>query len=909
MIVLLLVTALASGAPTVTGVEVTSAHLLLDLQPERFLHDLVGQPLSRERVRASLDRLWALGAFDRVQVEEEDTPGGVRLRYRVSRQPFLEQLDFTGDLGVSAPDVAAAAGLALGGPADPDRLERARADVVARLKREGYLGATATLEARANPATNGRTVTVVVAAGPQARVRSVTITGLVHAEAKPLYKALGIAAGDRFRDRALRDGVRAVEDALHEQGFFEARVTAREPAWDAATHRVDVTAQVVEGGKTEIELAGREALSEKDLREHLTFADSRIVDDVEVRASAEQLERTYHEAGYAFAHVTGTLGGEAAQRTVRFTIEEGPRVFVEDIAFEGVSPTRASRLREQMRTHVKGISIPGRPRGLYVEDTLTDDMRALRRYLASQGYPHARVGPPRTTFSEDRTAARIVVPVVEGPRRTLGAVTVTGNRVLTTEQILKVVGLRPGDGWDEAKLDETRRKIEQLYQRRGYHGTTVAAQATETTSDRMAVTFEVSEAELTRAGRVMIAGLTATRPHVVERELQFKSGDPLDAVDLSETRRRLDATRIFDRVDVEVLGTPDAPFRDVVIRVREARPWRIEFGAGYATEEGFRGYITLGNDNLFGTGQSASITERVSQRSERTELQYRQPWLFGTPWQGEAAIFRERKDEIGFKSDRRGATYTIQRELLSGLFRPEEPTDHPQNLRGGFRYRIEEFRRHDIDPQLLAEGTAPRDDTVGSVMPFLGLELRDNPTDPHRGSSHFAAVEVGSSALGGSVNFVKFVLENSVYLGLPHATVLALSGRLGLATPFGGTEDLVIEDRFKAGGSTTIRGYRDERVGPVDQFNNPEGGDLRLLFNVEYRFPIWRFLGGVTFFDAGMVTPRVRDFAWNQFYPGAGGGLRLTTPIGPVRFDVGYALRQLRNEDRVQLYVTVGHAF
>jgi outer membrane protein assembly factor BamA len=425
----------------------------------------------------------------------------------------------------------------------------------------------------------------------------------------------------------------------------------------------------------------------------------------------------------------------------------------------------------------------------------------------------------------------------------------------------------------------------------------------------MALAFDVTEGELTRVGRVMIAGLTATKTYVVERELQIKPGDPLDAVDLSETRRRLDATRIFDRVDVEVQGTADAPFRDVVIRVREAKPWRFEFGVGYATEEGFRGYVTFGNDNLFGTGQSASITERVSQKSERTELQYRQPWLFGTMFQGEAVVFRERKDEIGFKSDRRGATYTVQRELFPRLFRPEEPTDHPKSLRGGLRYRIEEFRRHDIDPDLLAEGTAPRDDTVGSVMPFLALELRDNPTDPHGGSYHFASFEVGNSHLGGSVNFVKFVLENSVYIGLPGTTVLALSGRLGLATPYGDTDDLVIEDRFKAGGSTTIRGYRDERVGPVDSFNNPEGGDLRVLFNVEYRFPIWRFLGGVTFFDAGMVTPRVRDFAWSEFFPGAGAGLRLTTPIGPVRFDVGYALRQLRNEDRLQFYVSVGQAF
>jgi outer membrane protein insertion porin family len=859
-------------------------------------------------VRASLDRLWALGVFDSVQVEEIEEPGGIRLSYRVTRRPLLEQLDWTGDLGLAAPDLAATAALALGGPADPERLARAQAEVLARLKREGYLGATATLEVRDNPATNGRAVTFVVAAGEQARVRRVEITGLVHAEAKPLYKALDLDDGDRFRERALRDGVRAVEEKLHAEGFFEARVTAREPAWDAATHQVDITVQVVEGPHTKVEFSGREALSEKVLKERLTFADARTVDEVEVRASTEQIERAYREKGYPDVRVTGTLGGDAAERTVSFAIAEGPRVRVESITFEGVMGKLESQLREQMRTRPTGLSLPGWPRGLYVEETLTEDMRALRRYLRSQGYPQAEVGPSQTTFSDDRALARIVIPVVPGPHRTIDAVSVTGNRVLAAAQVLKVVALRRGDPWDATKVDEARRKVEQLYQRRGYHGTVVSAKVTEV-GDGVTVAFELVEGELTRVGRVLISGLTATRREVVERELQIKPGDPLNAVDLSETRRRLDATRIFDRVDVEVQGAADAPFRDVQIAVREAKPWRFEFGVGYATEEGFRGFVTLGHDNLFGTGRSASVTQRASEKGNRTELQYREPWMFGTVWQGEATVFRETKDEKGFVSDRRGATFTAQRDLLTQLFRPDEPTDHPKSLRGGLRYRIEEFRRHDIDPNLLNDGATERDDTVGSVMPFLALELRDNPTDPHSGSYHFASFETGSSHLGGTVNFVKFTFENSVYIGWPRSTVLALSSRLGLAAPYGGTDDLVIEDRFKAGGSTTIRGYRDERVGPVDASNNPEGGDLRILFNVEWRFPIWRFLGGVTFFDAGMVTPRVRDFAWSEFFPGAGAGLRITTPIGPLRFDVGYGLRPLRDENRVQFYVTVGNAF
>jgi outer membrane protein insertion porin family len=904
--VLLLVGGPADAAPPplVTGIEVTSPHRLPPPRPEPFLSHLVGQPLDRARVRESLDRIWALGIFESLAVEAVPQPGGVLLRYQVARRPHVERVDWTGDLGLAAADLAGTAALALGGPADPDRLERARKEVLARLQREGYLGATVELDVRESAATNGRSVTFIVQAGEQARVRYVEIAGLTRAELAPLLEALGLRNGDRFRDRAFRDGVRAVEQALHEQGFFEARLTPRDPVWHQETNQVDLSVQVSEGPLTRVEFAGQQALPEKTLRERLTFGDSRIVDDVEVRSSAEQIERTYREAGYHFVRASGTLGGDATTREVRFVIEEGPQVIVERVTFEGATTLAESTLREQIQTRPKGLL----HRGLFVEETLTRDVRGLRLYLRSQGFGAAEVGPPRITFNHDRTRVQIVIPISEGPRRTVGEISVTGNQAVPTELILRTIGLRPGDPWDEARVDDGRRRVEALYQRRGYRGTVVTLTTGETATG-MTATYAVQEGELTRVGQVLISGLTATDAYVVERELQFKPGDPLTAVDLAETRRRLDATRIFDRVDVEPRGPAGAPFRDVEIAVREAKPWRLEFGVGYETEEGFRGFVSLNHDNLFGTGRSAGISQRVSERGERTELAYREPWIFGSVWQGEALGFHERKEEIGFTTERTGSTLTVQRELLTDFFRPEEPTDHPRYLKGGLRYRLEEFRRSDIDAELLATGTTERDDLVGSLMPFLTLEMRDQPADPRRGSFHYASFEVGNSALGGDVNFVKFRLEDSWYLPWPPPTVLAISHRLGLAAPYADTDDLVIEDRFKAGGSTTIRGYRLDRVGPVDAVNNPLGGDLLLILNLEWRFPIWRWLGGVAFFDIGGVSPRVDDFTTDDLFPGVGAGLRITTPIGPIRLDVGYALRPLRDEDRLQVYLTVGHAF
>ncbi len=902
------VSANAVDPPMVTAVEVSSTHRSRGPAPEQFLEHLTGRPLSRARVRESLDRLWALGAFDKVDVVEVAEAGGVRLVFRVSARPWLEHLDWRGELGLDAADLAATAALALGGPADPERLARAQGEVLARLRREGYLGADVRLDVRESPETNGRSVTFVVASGKETRVARVELTGLARADDKPLRKALNLSEGDVFRERRYRDGLRTLEEGLHAQGFFEARLSPQEPAWDRATNRVDVVVQVVEGPLTQVEFIGRKALREAALKERLVFGDSRVVDEFEVRASADQIERAYREEGYAFVRVAGTLGGDASTRTVRFEIDEGPRVTVESITFEGLSTLPASQLTEHMQTRTAGLVPIGIFRGLYVEERLAQDTRALRQYLRSQGFDAAQVGPPGVTFSDDRTRVRIVIPVIEGRRRMVAAVLVMGSRAVEVEPIRNAIGFRPGDPFEEARAQDARRKVEQLYERRGYRGTSVTLAMSEQDS-AVTASYTIVEGELTRIGRVMISGLTATKPYVVERELQFRAGDPLTAVDLSETRRRLDATRLFDRVDIEPRGDAAAPFRDVEVMLREAKPWRFEFGAGYATEEGFRGYLTLGHDNLFGTGRSVSVRERVSQKGDRSELNYREPWILGSPWRGEGTVFRERKDEIGYTTDQIGIILTAQRDLLTHLFRPDEPTDHPHSLRGGFRYRVEEFRRSDISPNLLGDGISERDDLVTSVMPFLTLELRDQPTDPHRGSYHFTSLEVGSSALGGQINFVKFRLEDSWYFPWPPATVLAVSTRVGLAAPYFDTADLVIEDRFKAGGSTTIRGYKLDRVGPLDPGGDPQGGDLSLILNLEWRYPIYRWLGGVVFFDVGMVTPRVTDFAFDQFYPGVGAGLRITTPIGPIRLDVGYGLRQILKEDRVQVYLSIGQAF
>jgi outer membrane protein insertion porin family/translocation and assembly module TamA len=127
--------------------------------------------------------------------------------------------------------------------------------------------------------------------------------------------------------------------------------------------------------------------------------------------------------------------------------------------------------------------------------------------------------------------------------------------------------------------------------------------------------------------------------------------------------------------------------------------------------------------------------------------------------------------------------------------------------------------------------------------------------------------------------------------------------------PFDSSPALPIEDRFYAGGATSVRGYPQDKIGPLDASGNPIGGNASVVLSVESRFPIWRWLSGAVFTDTGAVTPLVSDLSGAAFKTGVGGGLRIKTPVGPLRLDVGYALNPIEGENRWQLYFAIGHAF
>jgi outer membrane protein insertion porin family len=895
--------------PTVIGVELTSPHQLPGELVRTAIGDLIGHPRSRLAIRQSLNRLWDLGLFSEVWVTESSEPQGVRLTFHLTRRPSIRRISWRGTPGLSTADLAVAAGLALGGDADPERLERARRGLQAAYAREGFFAARVDIESAADPASNARDLTVVLEAGPPAEIGEIRLEGSSGPFADTLRERLQLDSGDRYREQTVRERVAAVEERLRRDGYFEARLTPGTPEWEAASNRVRLEIEVHAGPQYRVEFLGVESLRESALRDRLSLWDAGVVDETEIATSARLVESAYRESGYHFVQVSGTLDQEQVPAVIRFEVLEGPRVTVETVLFDGNRAFPATRLQDLLQTRPPAFLRPG----LFRQDLLDRDLLVLKAFYRTQGFPAAAVGPAQVRFSEDRQRAHVAISINEGSRLVVGRITVEG-RVVPAAEILEAIPLKPGDPWADEKIDQTRRQIARHYARRGYLAPRIEIEATRQ-DDRMDATIRIQEGIQTRVSRILIGGLVLTKEEVVRRELPFQPGDLLDPEKVTLAERRLARLGLFDGVEVAPVPSPPPAFADVEFRLREGKPWRLDFGGGYSTDEEWRGFLELGHDNLLGTGRAITVRETLTSKGDRTDGAYQEPWMFGTLWHGDLTLFREEKQEEGYFRNEAGGAVGAQRQLLeAGFFGKQfagDPIlyDRTRGLRGLLRYRANWVDRSNVDPALAPADVVPGSQVIASVTPALSLDLRDSLLEPKRGSRHLLSVELGAPVFGSEVSFIKSVMETVWFLDWLPPTTFVLAGRLGLATPLGDSPALAIEDRFKAGGATTIRGYPKDKVGPLDVNGNPEGGNALLILNAEWRFPIWRWLAGAVFVDTGTVTPTVGDLASAAFKTGIGGGLRVNTPVGALRLDLGYALNPIPGENRWQLYFSFGQPF
>jgi outer membrane protein assembly factor BamA len=302
--------------------------------------------------------------------------------------------------------------------------------------------------------------------------------------------------------------------------------------------------------------------------------------------------------------------------------------------------------------------------------------------------------------------------------------------------------------------------------------------------------------------------------------------------------------------------------------------------------------------NVFGRAASTGIALRYTKDFEAGRIFYSMPSFLGLPLISTAFVSRSR-EQLGASTSR---PYFVDKSdfTLEQRFRPW------RQLQMSYSYNFE--RSHQMSTNLNPDDLSAIDFTlnIAKLTTTALLDTRNDLGDASRGLFTTSTFEYAPAALGSDVRFAKYFFQQNYYQTLGGSLVFATSARIGLAAGYG--QDLVLSEKFFAGGGNSVRGYRQDGLGPVDVFG-PTGGNALLVFNEELRFPIaWRFRG-VGFFDAGNVFAKIGDLRFGGLRAGTGVGLRVVTPFAMLRVDLGTPLSPRPGEGRVRWFFSIGQSF
>lgn len=844
----------------------------------------VGGEDRQELVDRSVRRLLATGLFREVVAERQAVPGGVRLVYRAVRHRRVGEIRFRGNLRFLDRTLGATLPFRSGADWRDGLGEEGREALRQFYRGRGYLRAEVASAPLEETPEGEVHVTFVLREGPRVVVEALEFEGLHGLAVSDLQPVVRTEVGEFFHGPTFRGDLERVEERYLDAGFFGVEVRGEE-VLEAETVRLWI--RVREGRRTPVRFEGNRAFPDRLLARRLTFREERVVDEFEIEASAKALTAWYREHGYAHARVTALAETVDGERGVGIRIEEGPRVTVEAVDLTGTTLS-VRRLRSRLRTR------PGQP---FTASLLDQDRDGLLAAHQGEGFLDARVTPVTEFPSPDRVRVRFVVE--EGVRTLVEAIGLEGNRVLPDARILERLRLTPGQPFRREEWEADRFAILDLYGAEGHIYAEVQSDL-EFSPDRrrVGVVFRITEKHQARVGDVAVVGNVRTRPHVLLREFPLAPGEPYRYTEALRGQQRifeLGYIRSARLIPLEPEAEPEEVA--LLLRVEEREAGLLSFGLGYSSEERARGFIEVGHRNLWGTGRRVTLRLKGSEIGYRGDLTYLEPWVFGRRVDGDANLFTEFREERGFDIRRNGVSLGLRRDLT-------------ERVKGRLGYTLE-----DVELSRIADPVATLEDvgahTTSSIALSLSYEGRDDVLEPRRGFFVGSTLTYAGGPLLGQDDFAKAEAEVGGFLPLG-PTVLALGARGGVAFPYARSERVPIHERFFAGGGSSVRGFEEKRLGPKDPGGTPRGGEAVLTTSVELRFPIWRALGGVGFLDGGQVWRSVEEIELDG--PGdlqwaVGAGLRLRTPVGPVRLDYGYRLQEERGQDRWRVHFTLGHAF
>ncbi len=761
-----------------------------------------------------------------------------------------------------------------------------------------------------------------------ATIVSIEHQGLVTLTSDTVEFYLGLQRGGRLDWERLDSAMRELWD----RQLIDDITVEAEPVEGGAALKITLVERPILVG---IEYQGMKRVSRNDISDRI------IKDRIRVREGdplsrgeldrlKEAVEAIYREKGYRLAEAKFTIEEvSASDRRVYFSIDEGDKVRIAEIDFEGNTVYGDRRLQLTMKkTKEAGLLSRVLKKDVFNVATFEEDLDKIRNIYRKVGYKNVLIGQPQieikatrpraATLEEQRRRLFITVPVEEGDRWKLGDISIEGNDKYPDELLLPQFQ-KPRGGWLRSKvIDEGVEAINEIYNNTGHLFARVTPELRERPDEQVAdLVVHVDEGDQYKVGRIEFQGNTKTRDKVIRRNMGVQEGRLLNAGALRNSLLRIRQLEFF-KVDEEdpVQFDFDNEEKKVNLDIKGEEGDRTEllFGGGFSELDGLFGQFQFKTRNFLGRGETLSASLQSGRRQDVFDVSYFIPFFLDRPQNVGIQAFKRRLDYdlLGGQrifQDSTGGTLSYGRNL--GLFR---------NVTIAFS----SFDTTDRRSFLLFDGTFAEqefDRGVNSLRLSYAYDRRDSRLQPTAGMRYGGSIDYAGGVLGGSTWYYRPRVNFSLYKPLTQGgfkSVGAINVEAAYIKPFGG-RDLFFLDRFYLGGETSVRGFRfrsiwvrDENdVTQVDESGFPLGGDRSMQVNAEFIVLVGGPFRLIGFLDGGKVWGESQSLDFNGFRYSAGVEMQVNVPLfgAPLRFIYSRNLDPLPDDRFETFQFSVGPSF
>ena len=747
------------------------------------------------------------------------------------------------------------------------------------------------------------TLFVSVEAVDEFVIEDIRVEGLKRITPGTVFNYLPMKVGDKFNDSTSSDAVRA----LFKTGFFDDVKVEKD-----GNNLVLIFKERPAIGT--ISIIGNEDIKSEELLDNLKqigFAEGRVFLQAQLDMVEAEMQRQYYAFGKYAAEIVSTVTPLDNNRVaIKIDVSEGIVAKIKKINIVGNSIFDEKDLLKKFKLSTSTMFSFFSKNDQYSKQKLSGDLESLRTFYLDRGYLNFAIDSTQVTITPDKKGIYVTINVTEGELYTVSDIKLGGDLTLPQDDLLKLILIKSGELFSRKKVSETTKNITDRLGEEGYSFANVnSIPNIDNEGKTVSITFFVDPGKRVYVRRINFTGNTKTRDEVLRREMRQQEGAWISTKQVERGKLRLQRTGYFRDVNVETPLVPGVSDQvDVNYAVEEAPGGQFGIGLGFSQNSGLILTTSLSQDNFLGSGKRVSFSFNNSDVNSRYSLGYFNPYytIDGIS-RGFNAFYRETNAFDANLSD--FDSKNVGTDVAFGI-----PISENNTIDTAFQYQ-----RTDIKLGPLAS-TQVRNfvNTNGSEYDIFSwnvgfrYDTRNNAILPDKGTYHRIGSEV---ALPGSdVEYYKLVYETRWFTDIYEDYILTLGADLGYGEAYGDTTELPFFENFYAGGPRSIRGYKENTIGPRDDNRRAIGGSTKIIGNAEVILPV-PFLQDFKqarisgFFDAGNVYGPNEDIEFDDIRYSTGISAIWVSPFGAISASYAVPLDEKNTDQTQNFQFTFGTTF